>query len=440
MVTPSPSPVQERHARRNTGIVVLSIAVAGLLVFGAVVYRSPSSSPMGAKTIDDGPTLYEALGQMNGSVAAAPGGPWTLYTVYGIASPLPFDPNALGWPNNSATVNSCQGLFHGLTLWNGSIPLFNGTYNSGTAPFWQMFYFSNVSQSLLVVTDVMGVARAFPPISMVSSCAVSSGLAITPWSWAKEFSPLPPDSTLLAANAWAAMGGGWSASYGVPVETYRLGNGWWGGSRPEGQVLELGRCGLVGATAVQPIDDAVFSSNGSVADVYGGSIGCGNVASLGPPVVLSPYNLDFTLNRTTASGATSLTYLSLAASAGDRTTGTIPNPGGIVSWIVGLALNTSSGSVLEPAGSGCAQWVSVVESSCSANESGWYALLLSPNGSWLDSFGSAATGAHWSVPNVSIVSNQQLLIVYPSTWSLSGASLTASSTTPDAPLNGTALL
>jgi len=416
--------------------VVLVVVCAGVaaLWYAAPLFNSKGNTGMQVR--GDGPTLYEALSEANATESTFPGGPWTLFTVYGIASPAPFDPNALGWTNNSAVVNSCQGLFNGLTIWNGTIPLFNGTFNSGTAPFWQVFYFSNSSQSILVISDVMGVTQGFPPMAMNSSCAVNSGLAITPWAWGKEFSPLLPDSPILAATAWAAIGPSWSEPSSTSVETYRLGNGWWGGSRPEGRVVELGRCGVVGATASQPIQDAVFAPNGSIAAVYGGSVGCGNVRNDGPPLVLYMYNLNFTVGQVVENGATALAPLSLTTSAGNQTTGSFPDPAGVVSWIVDLSLESSAGSRVTAGPSGCPAWVRNSVNDCVANPAGWYAVLLSQNGSWLDSFGATGSGDHWTLPTVSLVSNQQLVLVYPSSWSLTGDTLEANSTTPDAPLSG----
>jgi hypothetical protein len=58
---------------------------------------------------------------------------------------------------------------------------------------------------------------------------------------------------------------------------------------------------------------------------------------------------------------------------------------------------------------------------CVANNSGWFAVILSAGGEWLDSYGSLpGGGAGWSEPNTALVSHQQLVIVVPSGWNLSG--------------------
>jgi hypothetical protein len=57
---------------------------------------------------------------------------------------------------------------------------------------------------------------------------------------------------------------------------------------------------------------------------------------------------------------------------------------------------------------------------CRASGSGWYAVLLSSSGSWLDAYPSSPNGSAWEIPNVSLVSNQYLVVVVPGSWNVTG--------------------
>ena len=155
--------------------------------------------------------------------------------------------------------------------------------------------------------------------------------------------------------------------------------------------------------------------------------------------MLATYHLNYSLVSIVTSGPTTVTTLSSETSAGNETTGIDLDPAGIVSWFVQLELRGSSGAELPVGTSRCPSWTPDA-SSCAANATGGYAVLSSQNGTWLDSFGASATGANWSVPSVSFVSDQQLLIVYPSAWSLLGTTLMASPPSDATPVDGTTLL
>ncbi len=86
--------------------------------------------------VPDGPTLVPAFSAVENPVSNAFGGPGALVSVFGVAAQAPFSPNVVGGVGVNRTQNPCSREYNGLTLYNGSIPVFNGTFNSGTAPFW----------------------------------------------------------------------------------------------------------------------------------------------------------------------------------------------------------------------------------------------------------------------------------------------------------------
>ena len=421
------------------GIAALTVAAGSLAGYLYVQQRSGRSSAV----VDDGPTFYEALSQLNTSVQGTPGGPWTLYTAYGVAAPVPFSPSALGWNRQNLTVNSCGAQFGGLTLWNGSIPLFNGTYNSGTAPFWQFMYFSNATQRILVATDVVGQPHVYPPILMLSPCMTGSSLANEPWAWARVLNPLPADSPTLARTAVERLGANWFAGNQPVTETYRFGNNYWGSGNPGGLVMNFERCGETGEAGVQPKSSVVMNESGAFVTSFVGAQGCGNVYTLGPPPVILPYQFAFLSPSTLLSGGGGYTTIAFQAAVEAVSNGTLggwyPDAHGIVSWMSRLSLVNATGTPLPSAKPTCPEWVPAIGDGA-AESAGWFVVLLSRDGGWLDAYGVSAGGANWSLPNVAVVSNQQMVVVCPSTWDVAGYTLAANSTTPSVILSGSVSL
>lgn len=385
----------------------------------------------------DGPTLYQAAQSLNSSVANQSGGPWTLFSLWGVASTVPFAPSSLAWSNYNETVNSCQAQFNGVTLWNGSIPLFNGTYNSGTAPFWQFAYFSNNSHAILIATDVEQKTHVFPMMLMSSACASSSGLGVTPWTSATTyFSTFPPNSPTMAASAWSAVGALEISSKHPLYQAYVLGlNNW--GSGPIGLTMRFGRCGALGAAGLQPATWIVFNQNGSWNNFLNGSQGCGNLMSLGPPPTVFPY-LVILSNETQVSYSGMVTYTQSFQVEAGMGTGNY-NQNGLVTWMMTLELKSPANKTLPRSSTSCSNWVASI-SDCPVPIAGWYAVLMSPDQQWIDGGYEPANGLGWSVPNVAIVSHQFLTIIAPSGWNLSGDSLSILPTSSEAPVVGTSTL
>jgi|SRR5271157_1122162 len=417
-----------RSIRTVVIVIILAVVLVGGFGTYLIVNNKVSTNP-GPKA--DGPTFYQALAAVNGSVSTQPGGPWILYAVWGIATPIPFSPNAIPWPQDNQSVNSCQAQFNGLTLWNGSIPLFNGSVNSGTAPFWQFAFFSNASQSISIAIDVLGTPRVYPSMSMSSRCALGTSLADAPWTWARYFTPFPADSPIMAQSAWDAIGGKWLSSNQPAYAAYILGSAWWGSGVPAGLILQLARCGEVGYAGVQPIVDVVLNANGTWNNYFNGSQSCGNVISLGPPPVYGPFKLYFAAPMLTNGGGALTVNQSFQVTYGNRSDS---DASGLVTWMTGLNLTIAGGQRLPSVAPDCASWVPSL-ADCQANAPGWYAVLLSSSGAWLDSYPSSPNGSAWESPNVSFVSNQCLVVVAPSSWNVTGDVLSINGTAPHVLVN-----
>lgn len=413
--------------------ILLAVVVVGSGA-GYLVYLSISGGGEPV-SISDGPTFYQAVAAIQPGVLAFSGGPWTLFSVYGIASPLPFTANGMGPYNNSETINSCGSAFNGLTIWNGSIPRFSGTFNSGTAPFWQLAYFSNSTQSLLITTDVLGRVTLFPPIGLNSTCGQASELGLDPAGWASsDFVPFPADSTVMASAAWAAVGKQWTAVNPGSAELYVLGanryNDW-----PAGLLVAYERCGVVGAAGVQPVVYADMNSDGSLNNYFNGTKACtAEYSPTGPPI---PNALNFSAARVARVDGTLTANQSFVASVIFTPTSRSDDALGLVTWMASLSLLNRTGSLLPTATPVCRLWTSSA-SACSANPAGWYVVLLSQSGSWLDTYPGSAGLSNWTIPNQSITTNQSMLLVCPSTWAIGGDMLTVASTTAQVILGGEA--
>jgi hypothetical protein len=420
-------PYGRRRCALTTIAIVVIVAVAGGLGSYLVLNHRGGNG-----VVSDGPTFYEALGSVNSSIGVAPGGPWVLSQVYGIATPVPSSPSVWGWWPLSRTLSSCQAAFNGLTIWNGTMPLFHGTFDSGTAPFWQFVFFSNATQQLLVATNVLGAVHAYAPIALSSSCAVNSQLGFEPWrsSWTFYRWAFPRDTPAMASGAWNAIGKSYVTWLGTsPTEMYYMGDVPFGSGQPYGTQTRFFTCGTVGSAGVTRGLD-VFTDTYDTSVVtgwYNYTIGCtptsNNWAAL-------PVTMQFS-NASVAAG-TGTTILrqefQLLSAAGN-------DSHGITSWMVNFNLTYGNGSRLPIAPSGCPAWVASV-SDCAASASGWYAVLLSGGGGWQGSFGASPVGHGWNYPVIPMASNETIAVVVPSSWNVSGDTLEVTSTTSELPLTG----
>jgi len=415
------------------GIAVALIMAGGVGAFFLLEPRSGNASSV----VNDGPTLDQALAALNSSVQAQNGGPWALFSVYGIAAQVPFSPNLIGYSNTNVTVNACGPAFNGLTLWNGSIPQFNGTFNSGTAPFWQLAYFSNVSQEILVATDVMGNAHVFPPIPYPSSCMPWYDFPgnTADWTSPSEFPVV--DSPLAAQVTWNSVlqgsttVGQWVARMGPAVEIITAGPGIFMGlgDTVSAYGIFFDRCGELGVAGVQPLVGVGVGSNGTWLGSSNLTHNCALLKS-GPPGYSADYDLLFSPPFVNIASSTTF------ATAGYQVAIAYPNGTvsgfydevGLANWMTSWNLTNSSGAQLPLGPSTCDSWVPSI-SDCRSDSTGWYAVILSQSGEWINSYGALpGGGVGWSEPVTALVSHQQLVIVAPSSWNLAGDKLTVNST------------
>jgi len=412
-------------------VAVLVVAVVGGASWWFWVLGSRASAQLPAA---DGPTLYQAIAGANRSVANTSGGPWGLFSIYGVAAQSNYSPNVEGYPSENRTVNACQSQFPGLTLWNGTMPVFSGTLDSGTAPFWQFGYFSNATDQVLLVTNTLGSVQVYPPMSIDGPCSPWYDLG-NPESWVKLLDPFLPNSPDIAQAAIGdighKIGTSWLDRFSPAVELYTSGPGVFDilGDSGGGAGLIFERCGLSGVTGLQPLlqwGESLRGTNGSFLN------GTTNCAFLSHPYFAGygTYDLEAaSTNETTLSGTDlARSAFQVAMVSHNDSVPTSYDGWGLANWMTSWNLTGGSGQHLPPGVPGCRSWVATVND-CIANVSGWYVVILSAAGEWVNSYGALPNGGiGWVEPVTALVSHQQVVLVFPSSWNVGGDSLYVSST------------
>jgi hypothetical protein len=437
------------RVHRLSVIAIVCVVVLVSAVGAWLVERSLTVGPGPAPPIRDGSTFYEVLSDLQDSMANVSGGPWALFSVYGIAAPVPFSPNLIGYGDTNVTVNSCGQAFNGLTLWNGTIPLFNGTFDSGTAPFWQLAYFSSSSQEILVATDVLGNIHVFPAIPYPSSCMPWYDFPGNAANWTSPSEFPAVDSSLAAQVAWnsdlpgSRTVGQQIARDGPTVEIITAGPGIFMGlgDTVSAYGIWFDRCGEQGVAGVQPLIGVGVGRNGTWLGSSNLTHNCVLLKS-GPPGYSGGYDLLFSPASTNVASTTK--FATVGFQVGDAyPNGTFAgfyDEVGLANWMTSWNLTNVSGAYLPEAIPTCQAWVPTI-ADCVANSSGWFAVVLSAGGGWVNCYGALpGGGTGWSEPVTALVSHQQLVIVCPSSWNVTGDVLNVASTVSTSTVAGSLTL
>ncbi|MGD0588359.1 MAG: hypothetical protein ABSA63_06150 [Thermoplasmata archaeon] len=422
---------------REPVVVVFVVVVVLLLVLATVAFRSANISSPSSPPKSEGPTFYQVLASLNGSVRNVSGGPWSLVSVIGIASPIPFSPNVANYFLTNISVNSCQQQFNGLTMWNGSLPVFDGTSDSGTAPFWQLGYYSEASQTMLIATSVSGEAHVYAPMPLASNCTNSwTTFRYNPNFWVNQVyanGTLPVDSSVAARVAWANLDRGWIGQNAPLAEVYALGPGMITGTGDvyggNWEVYFMG-CGVAGFTGIRPDYAAGVSREGEWGGALNLTRNCVTLNSTGP-VIDRGINKFFFSPPSPVIGAVTAWIdvpYQVGVTALNGSFYGYYDGWGVANWMTRWHVSNLSGMTLPLGSPGCDSWVPAV-SDCIANASGWYAVILSASGEWVNSYGIQSNGTvGWAEPVTAFVSHQQFVLIVPSPWNLAGDTLAVAST------------
>jgi hypothetical protein len=394
----------------------------------SAVYWISTREPSSPVLPDDGPTLYQALGQVDLTVSTTAGGPWVLFSYVGFAPEGPFSPEAFGFSNSTnLTLKYCAAQFNGLTVWNGtSFPIFHGSIASGNATFWQFSYLSNASHEFLLATDTLGVSRVYPPIPQNNECAEQSTMTASALSYPSWVNPLPVDTSVQAANAYGIAGKGFQAEHSTLVEIFA--NGWTDFSdafnHGPGGGVDYTLCGLPGEAGVEAKSFVGEFPDGEVQSIFNGTLSCTAVREPGPPVIYQNYSVAFSPPGSMVGVSDRLAGLSVQFQVEfpdwfSNETTPYYDGWGLTAWMTTIALLSSANQPVPASAPTCREWVPSV-ADCNDTGSGWFVVLLSATGGWMDAFPASADAAEWSVPNVPVVGAEQLVVVYPSSWNVSG--------------------
>lgn len=439
-----------------TAVVIALFLVVSVSFGGWYLVERVLPSLLSSSVRDDGPTFYQALASLNSSVVNESGGPWSIFSVMGIAAQEPYSPSVKGYVviNASLPVNGCQAALNGLTMFNGSIPIFTGTFNSGTAPFWQFAYYSAATSEVLVGTNVLGTAHLFSPFPLQSNCTHGWGdFELDPSEWTAQIysnSSLPPNSPIAARLVWNNIDTGYLDRHLPLVELFTSGPAMLAATQdlPYGRLgVDFVSCGIAGFTGYKTDWAAGYgmayysgvNKNGSYpgGPPFNSSTNCylGNAPTI-PDAVTGAYQ--FLLSNVTASTATDITRITASTAVNFALTGggEYYDTWGLANWMTSWNLTTPSNTRLPLGMPACASWVPSVED-CVANSSGWYAVLLSASGEWINSYGVLPNGTvGWSQQVTVLVSHQQLVIVAPGSLRIGGDLLTVASTVAGATVSG----
>ena len=423
------------HRLGAIGLAAAVILASGLGVWHFERSQAPGVNPVPPKR--DGPTLHGVLTDLRASVTNVSGGPWALFSVYGIAAQAPFSPNLIGYVHTNVTVNACGQAFNGLTMWNGTIPLFNGTFDSGTAPFWQLAYFSSSSQEILVATDVLQDTHVFPAIPYPDSCMPWYDFPGNAANWTSPSEFPAVDSSSAAKVAWSSSlqgsttVGQWVPRNGPAVEIITAGPGIFMGlgDAVSAYGIWFDRCGELGVAGVQPLVGVGIGSNGMWLGSSNLTHNCALLKS-GPPGYSADYDLLLSSPSTRVTSSSTFVMLGyqVAIAYPNGTVAGFYDEVGLANWMTSWNLTNTSGAYLPEATPTCRAWMPTV-ADCVANSSGWFAVILSAGGGWINSYGAVPAGeVGWSEPVTALVSHQQLVIVVPSSWTITGDKLSVAST------------
>lgn len=418
--TPTPGAGQGRtRIRRVTAIFVITFvvlaAVLSPLLWSYVVERQ-NTSHEAAPGLSTG---LQALGLVESTLPDQTNQTWTLFSTIGIASAVPFTPWIIGGYGTNATNSSWSTLWacNELPLpsvWNASaLPARTGNLSDGRAPFWQFMFVSGSGSGGLVFaigSYTSGLVRVVGPLTQTDSCieelGMGAGSSYPPealpdlatnvagplaYKVVHRLDPQYASYSVIWTSGWALMANdGWGSA------VYSFGAGW------DADFYECDQEGVV------PPASSIIA--------WHISIGLQN----GTPTASAALGVEFNCTLpsyvlTAAEGGISDQGAAHLASVDLNVTGLMrgayaPETQGLAAWMVDPEIFGSGGLPEGVSPDSCLQWVAS-PSACDAPASGWYAVLVSPSGSWLDSYGLIGGSPGWADPGVPIVTGETLEVL-----------------------------
>jgi hypothetical protein len=407
-----------RFANRPPSQTALIVGVAAALVIAALTVPAPAGNvapppPAGWSTFDTADRMVLPM------VDRAPGGPWSISLAEGVAAVGPWSPTLSMWGLNASwapAIAACQTLLSGeslFTFWNESAyPAATGpaVFESGGAGLWTFVYL-NDSHAALVASVIGGREVTNGILPPNSPCANFGGPFRSTTSYLNAQNVTDPSQ--FAASSYAAIDLGQPVGYGPRTAFYILGNP----ALPVSFVAPgynqewstyYGTCGTPGvqgrtvyAGAPQDIphhpgyEQQFTVGNYCYQSLDGLLPGAKSLWSVG-----STFYASWPISVLTDTSTRPVT------SAGPLTTDMFSMQVMLNSGLGPYSFKFTSG---QPT---CAVGTNSVEA-CIGVAQTWYAVLLNPAGTIVNTYPSISGASTWTVANVTIQTNDQLVLVSP---------------------------
>ncbi len=363
-------------------------------------------------------TTFSGASQMVAPmIAGTAGGPWNVSLVEGVAASGPWSPTLSMWGLNgswASTIASCQSLLAGpsvFTFWNNTeYPSASGpaVFESGGAGLWSFVYL-NASGAALVLSVIGAHAQLNGVVPPHSACAQIGGPFRAPTSYLNTANVTSPSTFAVDSYSWLTAGGnapatGTAAFYilgnpAVPVAFYAPGyNQEWS--------TYYGTCGAPGVngqTTYSGAPQPIPQRPGYLEEVTVGNYCYQSMDALmpGPKEI---WNITGTFYASWP--------LSVLVDSSTRPATQAVAPTTSL-FQLGVLLNSTEGPFSFKFASGQPRCVpgDPTVSDCLSEPLSWYAALVGPTGAVLDTFPTFAGAHSWTDANVSITSDDHLVLV-----------------------------
>lgn len=417
--TQSRAPRPRRFLRTSVVVIVAALTASA----GAAFYleRPIPAAPAAYSLPPAGWATFDtAWKDVAGSLARFANGSWTISFAEGVAADEPWSPPASYY---GTVWSACEAQLSGIstvTFWNASeYPASQSPddFSSGSAPLWTFILNGTGTQTFVVtwLLDKIILNGALEPGGPCfdTDLFTDYGRPINPALWL--------DSSVIAgevnqANA-AALTGPSGTSEALPVPP-----------TPAAALYFPGTQAFAGGWGGPAEWSFVYSTCG-LEDRFGNSTFFAYTPSAiakGPAPILiagwfpcyrSDYFVQFNATRGFEPQDQDGAYFEWETNVSFLTS-SVPatwNLTDLSTSLFGLSLTYTSSlsgggppSVLAQCGPGSNNL-----SSCPIPNSGWYGVLLSRSGTWLDSFPASANGTRWTVPGVPLASQDVFVLLGP---------------------------
>lgn len=405
--------------------VAMALVLAALTVPPVVSTFQTPPPPTGWVTFTAAVQMMEPL------TSATAGGPWNISLAEGVAASGPWSPTLSMWGLNASwapTIAACQSLLAGasvFTFWNDTeYPQATGpaVFESGAAGLWTFAYL-NASGAALVMSVLDGKASVNGVVPAHSACAAIGGPFRPQTAYLNPANVSDPSG--FAASSYLWLSGGRAGPPAATAAFYILGNpavpvAYYAPGYNQEWSTYYGTCGAPGVNGQVTYDGApqlIPKEPGYLEQVT-----VGNYCYQSMDAMLAG------AKTTWSSGASFYASWPLTVLLDSSARPVVGSPAPLTTSLfrMSIMLNSSQGPysfAFQTAQPQCSVGASAL-SSCVSQPQTWYAVLLGPTGTVIDTYPSFAGSNTWTVSNLTISSADHLVLVSPvPVFSLSNSAL-----------------